>query len=406
MVQSNRNAKKRFRTVSILSIAFCSLSLSVTSSASADPLLSSGSNPDSTDAEEFNYTDLNFYAESQGISLAEAQRHHLIRESLQPFLDSVEQHPRFAAAWIDRESGYSLYVYFVGQVPEEILKSAVNKPVIFVEDAALSQSDLVTQASELRSALRAAGYQQFVTGLNGRSGTLEVTLSHNPGLQLPLEAKATNVDLSILNVSAGNSLPQISQEEHTYGGDELLRSSNQALLCTSGFVVTNGSAHGVLTAGHCSNSLSYRQNNGLIYSTTYQGQHKGIWGDFQWHTTEHTEFDDYYYTDSSRRDVSAAGGVSAVGDYRCFHGESSGGQSCDYVYNTWVTSYSGGIEYDRLVAMEEDNTIGGDSGGPWFWINTAWGVHKGDVLMSGSSRNVWSQGRWVNNALGVSIRTS
>jgi len=56
--------------------------------------------------------------------------------------------------------------------------------------------------------------------------------------------------------------------------------------------------------------------------------------------------------------------------------------------------------------MEEDNTIGGDSGGPWFWINTAWGVHKGDVLMSGSSRNVWSQGRWVNNALGVSIRTS
>ncbi|MDE0928221.1 MAG: hypothetical protein OSA06_05610 [Acidimicrobiales bacterium] len=76
-------------------------------------------------------SDIVFYAESQGISIAEATEHHRIRESLQPLLDTVGKHPLFVDARIEREDGYFMVIIFSGEVPADISQMAADLPVIF-----------------------------------------------------------------------------------------------------------------------------------------------------------------------------------------------------------------------------------------------------------------------------------
>jgi hypothetical protein len=47
----------------------------------------------------------------------------------------------------------------------------------------------------------------------------------------------------------------------------------------------------------------------------------------------------------------------------------------------------------------------GDSGGPWFLGNTAWGVHHGATGFGSSADMVFSKIRNAENALGVFVQT-
>jgi hypothetical protein len=77
------------------------------------------------------------------------------------------------------------------------------------------------------------------------------------------------------------------------------------------------------------------------------------------------------------------------------------GSKCDEVYKM---NFSGATS-DRLVAMKEWTTAGGDSGGPWFHGNTAYGVHKGSVELGipKKLRSVFSQARYIDEGIGVNI---
>ena len=61
--------------------------------------------------------------------------------------------------------------------------------------------------------------------------------------------------------------------------------------------------------------------------------------------------------------------------------------------------------------MEEHHSIGGDSGGPWFWGNIAYGYHKGSHLdptwwPARERRALYSKATLIDNALGVLVATS
>lgn len=347
------------------------------------------------------------YATEFSVSLHEAEDHARQRSALQPLLDAAEEHPAFAGAWIDRQDGFKVVIDFVGKVPagvENLQPERTN--VEFRGGASATLVELVAQAAEIRSVLRDSGYKHFVTAIHSKSGEVSVGLLTSDAVRLGLPA-----ELAVSNVRLSSQAGPLSTYEANavYGGDEMPLSQTSQDFCTSAFSVVKNGVTGILTAGHCPNTLWYRQNDGTTYATTFQAQHRGLYGDFQWHTTAYTEFDDFYYNDTARRDVSGIGGAPVVDDYLCFHGEATGGASCDNVLSTWV-SYTGssGIEYDRLVAMDDDNTTNGDSGGPWVDYRTAWGVHHGDVVIFGSSRNVFSQVRWVDEALpgDVYIKTS
>lgn len=71
------------------------------------------------------------------------------------------------------------------------------------------------------------------------------------------------------------------------------------------------------------------------------------------------------------------------------------GQTCDRVYrlNTTRDSYSG------MVATENRRAQPGDSGGPWFYGNTAYGVHSGYSTIGSVRRDQFSPAHYISSGL-------
>ena len=89
----------------------------------------------------------------------------------------------------------------------------------------------------------------------------------------------------------------------------------------------------------------------------------------------------------------------------CIYGRSSNNRECDEVYSDFVNAISGGTLISSLVGMTDDNTIGGDSGGPWSFGTEATGGHRGDQWIWFKYRNVFSVADLFPVALGVFVQT-
>jgi hypothetical protein len=63
-------------------------------------------------------------------------------------------------------------------------------------------------------------------------------------------------------------------------------------------------------------------------------------------------------------------------------------------------------DVDRLVATEDNETDDGDSGGPWYRKNAAAGLQRGWTTIWFEEREIWSKAYYIDEALGVYIRTS
>ena len=177
--------------------------------------------------------------------------------------------------------------------------------------------------------------------------------------------------------------------------------------CTSGFAVTTlGGTTGVSTAAHCSGLDQYNPPNGdPDFSITFQGQHLGIFGDVQWQTTVDPR----------------AGRVLRHRDTE-IRSQDSGSRAVERHLRQQLVlrlrplvqqppvrrgvlrlreCHLGGSFISSLVGMTEDNTIGGDSGGPWSYGTEAVGGHRGDQWIWFKYRNVFSVADLFPVALGV-----
>lgn len=142
------------------------------------------------------------------------------------------------------------------------------------------------------------------------------------------------------------------------------------------------------------------------YSTNWMAEHNGYYGDFEWHTTPHWELAEFYYSRDFRWPVRSIATSVAVNQWVCFYSRMlDTGRTCDQVLKT---SHAAGPNA-RLVAMKDDNTIGGDSGGPWSYYDKAFGIHKGDSWICAADgckdRNVWSRVAYLPLTLGVEVLT-
>ncbi len=105
------------------------------------------------------------------------------------------------------------------------------------------------------------------------------------------------------------------------------------------------------------------------------------------------------------RDVAATSDM-AVGGAICRNGMMTD-QHCNEVRKNPVCSGSA----CNLVQMEEHYSIGGDSGGPWYWANTAYGYHRGSHLdptwwPARKRRALYSKTTLIYGAIGVFVATS
>jgi len=243
--------------------------------------------------------------------------------------------------------------------------------------------------------------REFSTEFTVQTGTVEALVYPVASIIALSDAKLTSLLSGLVSVEDVvyeiHRLPMV-EYDHTYDGAKVVMSGER---CTSGFTVNQ---NGVLTAGHCNgnNGNYYEPAGGAVYPITHVGEHMGTWGDFQWHTTTHAEYDDFYVDNTLLRDVSSVQPVAGivVGATYCRYGRTTGLQ-CDTVYKTSTTRYEGWTLIKKLVKMDHDEAEGGDSGGPWFIGSVAAGIHSGET----SNKDQWSKAGYVDEALGVLIDT-
>lgn len=310
-------------------------------------------------------------------------------------------------------------VAFTGQVPQRAYETAAAHgypATSLVGGAAMS-------AAESDSAVEAT----FAALSSSSDLSADVTVEYDPQAERLVAEVALNAharesyrgnhdEVRLLESAVPESwraITDISLVESTragldarYGGGRLEATGSGGLACTSGFnVITPGGTSGIATSGHCGNGLTHENLPGLSeFSTTFVAQHRGSWGDFQWHTSAESEPDDFYYKEGVRRDVSGVGSPS-VNQTLCRYGHTTDVQ-CDDVAALSVCSTFGGFSHCRLVRMDHREAGGGDSGGPWYSGTTAYGFHSGKVGCGLSTCDVWARASYIDDALGVSVRTS
>lgn len=145
-----------------------------------------------------------------------------------------------------------------------------------------------------------------------------------------------------------------------------------------------------------------------VHTTTRIGEHRGQWGDAEWHTTPVPEPDDFYRDCCNVHDVSSIKprGQIAIGNILCSYGRTSEVRDCSLrVQDPSQSCTNAGVFYDRLVLMNGLTPIrlDGDSGGPWYFGNQAWGLIKGRCDPTFHNFESFTVADLLDEALGVRV---
>jgi streptogrisin C len=352
------------------------------------------------DAKSATLDDAKLIAETYGWRFEEALEHlEQSRRFARLTAALAEKHPdAYASAALGERPGAPAVIRFVGEPPADALAEIEGSrlPVKAQGGAKYSEQELQKRAVAVHDHLVRSGFAQVVTATTPTDGVLASVFGDGQ-LELPSDLRD--------GVEVTPSARPIATDEHTRGGAFLL--DDGTFECTSGFTVAapNGTT-GVATAGHCTGLNQYQQpEDGLTYAMAHQAQHVGLFGDVEWKTTTHLEPAEFFARANEIRQVNSLSVSLPVNTPSCVYGRSSNARACDQVFSTFVTVTTSAGTASFLMAMDSDNTIPGDSGGPWSFATEADGIHKGDTTISGGVRNVWSRAALLPLSLGVSVRT-
>ena len=133
---------------------------------------------------------------------------------------------------------------------------------------------------------------------------------------------------------------------------------------------------GILTAAHCTDTISYLGVNLPFQNSAYGGPF-----DFQWHTAPGFDVRNLAYDGTNNRYIFSTKhhDNQAIGSWVCKHGAATG-YTCGYISDK---NYDPGANFTadfiRVHRDGVDLSSGGDSGCPWFFSNIAYGVHTGGI---------------------------
>lgn len=281
----------------------------------------------------------------------------------------------FGGLFIQQEPDYEITVLArPGRAPE--VRSAVDalgfsdlEPFVRVKETMFTEDALE------RALLRVgqlAGGKATTLDVDLRAGEVRATA-------------ATENDAELLRRAVASATPPIqarqvviniggpSLGEHSYGGLALTT-------CTSGYSVrrTTDDSHGVSTAAHCQNSQTLQKHDAALdYVTGKEGDSQ----DVQWHKTPNLDDPAYFNPrdgSGSIRNVFSRTDRDqmSVGDSVCHSGMTSGGGCGEIDGRSFDPDGSGSAFNATFIRVRNDNTSGGDSGGPWFLGNSAYGTHR------------------------------
>lgn len=292
----------------------------------------------------------------------------------------------------------TIYLKGIADSPLRDLVAEAAIPIVIADRQPYSRRELDGMTSEVSSALWRAGLHAGVYADIQSQGRLVVSArADEPGMTTDAIRAALPASYADVRIESGPG--SMWRLESALGGLQI--GDEFGPFCTSGFTIKKTIAgvvtRGIATAGHCyAVNRIYDHVNEVFHTMTFKSRHEGAWGDFEWYTTPVTEADDFYADIDDRRDVVTWEGTASIsfGETVCTFGWGTGTHRCAYVL---VNGYSC-LGHDRLIMMDRHVTNLGDSGSPWFFDNTAYGIHSGAC-----GNSVWSPVGNIDEALDIWI---
>ena len=327
------------------------------------------------------------YAAQFAVAPAEALRRLKAQEESVAATDAIAREfaGRLAGISVEHDPEYRIVVLLTGSEPVAE-RTAAGVPILFRTGAKATHAQAVTAMrrhlidfrSELPGA-RGAGYDQ-------RTGQVVLLITAAEARTLGMDAiRARAEQLSGVPVRVVVN-PLLESDMAIVGGAEvegLNVLTNHRNRCTSAFVVTNGEVNAITTAAHCPDQLSYAQADGTSVTLPMIGSWGAAYRDVQINGSADSP-EPYFYSDEtagSLRAVETWRSVASTraGDFVCHYGTSSG-YSCSTVE---LTDYAppgdlcGGPCSPTWVTVKGPSCVPGDSGGPVFVGDVAFGIAKG-----------------------------
>lgn len=343
------------------------------------------------------------YARANGVALNEAMRRLRAQEESVAATDRLQElyKDRLAGVSIEHQPQYRIVMLLTGAEPvadQTIFAGGMNVPVVFRTGASATREQVIAAITAHQAEIRAALPTAPGMGLDPRTGELvvlvkaqDVDVGSEAALDAELEA-LTGVPVRIRVLDRRDENMDVQGGSRVEGIDP---ANGRRYVCTTGFVVTDGAATGVVTAAHCPDTLTYRDADGGEIPLSFAGQWGARYQDVQLHVSGEA-LAPIFYADSSK---TAARKVTSwrnrrstrAGDAVCHRGERTG-YSCSQVE---LVDYAppgdlcGGPCDPTWVVVTGPSCRSGDSGGPIFSGTVAFGIAKGGSYGSGGTCNFY-----------------
>jgi PKD repeat protein len=319
--------------------------------------------------------DATSYAQENGVTVAEAVR----RLSLQGAIGRLEatleeQEPSFAGLWIEHKPEYKLVVRFQDPAAEGRLRgrlagTGLEKIARETRPAAASLAQLRSRRTAARQRAERLGFP-IDSDINVQSNRVEIYSTRAASLRAAIAAERANLPERVEVVA----VPELAQPAVLRGGD------GDPGYCSAGFTVRDYYGQvGISTAAHCGN---YQQFQGLALPFVYEVYYDSA--DVQWHSAcPYTEVTNEFNSGLGYRACVGARGRAdqSTGSYVCKWGTVTG-RTCGYIQTkNYDPSYvpAGDDTFVRVNGYGANLVSPGDSGGPWFLENIAYGITSGRI---------------------------
>jgi hypothetical protein len=331
------------------------------------------------------------YARTTGVGIEEAKRRVLAMKELRAVKARIQQAHGGRLAGISTQHSPSLQVsvLLTGDVAvpaESVTAGEMTVPIVYRTGARSTIQQLRAALKQHQAAMRTLlpGVQGI--GISTKTGELVVIVNATGVAATAAMAKDAELE----------TLTGVPIRIRTLDGVDInmdVRGGSRLTDCTSGFVVKNTSGTtGVATAAHCANVANYYNPNGSSIPLTMVAgsEYFNASQDVQIHTSAYIERAEFYVDTAKtlvRRPVgSLALDATWEGDGACHTGETTGATCSlvEYVYFTPSPDKCGPGGYcaDTYVAVTGPNCQRGDSGGPVYELDLAYGLLKGGSVSS------------------------
>ena len=340
--------------------------------------------------------DAAMYASHYGITVNEGLR----RLELQEIIGEMDgeltnkEVDTFAGLWIEHEPEFRVVALFTNN-GDETIKSYLPEEltnIVQIRTVETSLAELVCIQADATSTIENLGIpvESEVNVYENRVKVYVVDRTQLDSMlkdeQLRLSKKVDVITVDSMGI----------KEDDIFGGLSLST-------CTSGFgVIDSGDTRGITTAAHCGNSQSY---SGESLDFVYELE--GTYYDIQWHTTDDfTVTNEIQYNTGYYREITAtlSRDNQSVGMYVAKYGKTTY-RTAGHIFSK---NYDPGYGFNATF-IRVNNTYGnnlsssGDSGGPWYDGNTAYGSHMGSPA-SDDDDAVYMAINYVSG-VGVSVLT-